>query len=80
MASGSGSGSGRPPRRPLTEEEQKAREQRHRERRERDAKDPKKKSHRHADLIDKLDETNPFGPSMFRKWFNLNSWPDGASI
>lgn len=58
MASSSGSGR---PSRPLTDEEQKARDQRRRERERRDPKGKKMKSHRDADLIDKLDETNPFG-------------------
>ncbi|PSR74410.1 Pal1 cell morphology protein-domain-containing protein [Coniella lustricola] len=58
------SSAGRPPRgpgRPLTEEEKKKR--RDHERR-RDGKSGKAKPHRDHDLIDKLDETNPFGASL----------------
>lgn len=60
------SGAGRPsrgPDRPLTDEEKKERERKRREyeRKRREAKSGKVKDHRHADLIDELDESSPLG-------------------
>lgn len=58
------SGAGRPrgSERPLTEEEKKKRREYYERKRREDKK--KIKAHRDHDLIDKLDETNPFGISL----------------
>lgn len=58
------SGAGRPrgPERPLTEEEKKKRREYYERKRREEKK--KVKAHRDHDLIDKLDETNPFGISL----------------
>lgn len=57
----------RGPERPLTEEEKRKRKEYYeRKRRDEKSRDEKKKvkAHRDHDLIDKLDETNPFGISL----------------
>lgn len=58
----SGAGRSRGPERPLTEEEKRKRREYYERKRREEKK--KVKAHRDHDLIDKLDETNPFGLSL----------------